>query len=511
MSYHSNQRSNGCSTGRSLRFNSFLQTVSRIAHSEEHDPQYIIPMFRNLSSAHFLCGPPTSLNHELMQSMPWGIWQKVCAHFSAAAQFPYYRQSVNNKSVGFKEKSDVFISSKTTEQFVRSRFLMEQFDSARRLYQYLNWTLRISKVAQTVALLEGRNGGRMLVINVELHDRNGNVLYALCPPNDVTTHRAQNWQLAALLNAAEVVALLGVSAQSLPLGVRAVSAQYAAHRELTVSSSVHRLKAHLRDIDGERKAIRYAHLKCIQTGSGQKAKRKECPEEEVLTIGLSTFYQAVRSALDRDDVELIPIVSIVSKKIKERSHRNRKHEDFSVDYLLPVQVGNVWVGVVYRNNECSMALLDRYDIANKAILCCPQFDTRSLDWFQNGYNRLRVVPDEEAPVVVPTMVDTDSMTMGSRSPSPSTSMSSAMTWGSSVRSPSVGSDHGDLYLSPSPMTPTVCALTPPPAMSLSVAPKVVPMVTAIGGVTAEMAKRWEADRVYFEQISMMNKQILSRF
>lgn len=75
----------------------------------------------------------------------------------------------------------------------------------------------------------------------------------------------------------------------------------------------------------------------------------------------------------------------------------------------------------------------------------------------------------------------------------------------------MGSDHGDFYLSPSPMTPTVCALTPPPAMSLCVAPKVVPMVTAIGGVTAEMAKQWEADRVYFEQISMRNKQILSRF
>jgi len=496
MSYHSNQRSNGCSTGRSLRFNSFLQTVSRIAHSEGHDPQYIIPMFRNLSSAHFLCGPPTSLNNDLMQSMPWGIWQKVCAHFSAAAQFPYYRQSVNNKSVGFKEKSDVFISSKTTEQFVRSGFLMEQFDSARRLYQYLNWTLRISKVAQTVALLEGRNGGRMLVINVELHDRNGNALYALCPPNDVTTHRAQNWQLAALLNAAEVVALLGVSAQSLPLGVRAVSAQYAAHRELTASSSVHRLKAHLRDIDGERKAIRYAHLKCIQTGSGQKAKRKECPEEEVLTIGLSTFYQAVRSALDRDDVELIPIVSIVSRKKRERSHRRPKHEDFSVDYLLPVQVGTVWVGVVYRDNECCMTLLNRYDIANKAILCCPQFDTQSLDWFQNDYDRLRVVPDG--------IYDVGSMSP-LLTPTPPTTLSTSPFSKYSVRSQSVDRDHDDLYLTPSPMTPTVCTPTSPPAMTLCVEPNATMRWLDL------LVKQWEFNQFYFEQISIKNKEILMGF
>merc|ERR1712154_120951 len=87
----------------------------------------------------------------------------------------------------------------------------------------------------------------------------------------------------------------------------------------------------------------------------------------------------------------IPIVSITSKKEKNHS---KKLEDFSVDYLLPVQVGSDWVGVVYRDYDCAMALLDGYDITNKAILCNPSFDVRSLEFFRNRYNRFKVVPDE---------------------------------------------------------------------------------------------------------------------
>ena len=41
-----------------------------------------------------------------------------------------------------------------------------------------------------------------------------------------------------------------------------------------------------------------------------------------------------------------------------------------------------------------MVLMDRYDITNKAILCDPSFNTRSLEWFQNDYDRLKIVPDE---------------------------------------------------------------------------------------------------------------------
>jgi len=103
------------------------------------------------------------------------------------------------------------------------------------------------------------------------------------------------------------------------------------------------------------------------------------------------FYDAVNKALEEEQTDLIPIVSITSKK--EKNHC-KKLEDFSVDYMLPVQVGHDWVGVVFRDNDCAMALLDGYDITNKAILCNPAFDARSLEWFRNRYTRLKVIPDE---------------------------------------------------------------------------------------------------------------------
>lgn len=41
-----------------------------------------------------------------------------------------------------------------------------------------------------------------------------------------------------------------------------------------------------------------------------------------------------------------------------------------------------------------MALMDGYDIANKAFLCNPAFDTTSLGWFVNEHTRLKIVRDE---------------------------------------------------------------------------------------------------------------------
>jgi len=103
------------------------------------------------------------------------------------------------------------------------------------------------------------------------------------------------------------------------------------------------------------------------------------------------FYEAVHQSLDdQNGMELIPIVSVTSKKDKNHS---KKLEDFSVDYLLPVRIGSNWVGVVYRDNDCAMALLDGYDITNKAILCNPRFNVNQLDFFQNSYTRLKVVSD----------------------------------------------------------------------------------------------------------------------
>merc|ERR1719348_1417634 len=142
---------------------------------------------------------------------------------------------------------------------------------------------------------------------------------------------------------------------------------------------------------------RYVRLKCIRTahgkGGGKSARSQRGKKAKEFVVGLRTFYEAVRAALGDPEVELIPIVSIKSGK---RRIDRVKLEDFSVDYLLPVQVQGGWVGVAYRNGQPAMALMDRYDITNKAILCDAAFDIHSLKGFTSRYDRLRVVDDDES-------------------------------------------------------------------------------------------------------------------
>merc|ERR1719295_751403 len=152
-----------------------------------------------------------------------------------------------------------------------------------------------------------------------------------------------------------------------------------------------RLKTEIMAIDDRLNRLRYYRLKCIRTGNGKKSK-KWADEESVLKVNLSTFYEKVQDALMDENVDLIPIVSIVSRRNKDLME---KEEDFSVDYLLPVQIQSNWVGVVYRKGQCVMALMDLYDISNKAILCDPSFDVHTLDFFQNEFNRLKIIMDDE--------------------------------------------------------------------------------------------------------------------
>ena len=101
----------------------------------------------------------------------------------------------------------VFIDNKLTERLVASRVIAEQISTPRRLYQYLNWTMRLNKMAQSTLTMEGRNGYRVLLIDVELHDRYGRGLYALCILNDKD---APKWQLAALMPPIELFKYLGL-------------------------------------------------------------------------------------------------------------------------------------------------------------------------------------------------------------------------------------------------------------------------------------------------------------
>ena len=44
-----------------------------------------------------------------------------------------------------------------------------------------------------------------------------------------------------------------------------------------------------------------------------------------------------------------------------------------------------------------MALMDCYDITNKALLCDPSFDVDALNWFKSDYSKLRILPDGMEP------------------------------------------------------------------------------------------------------------------
>merc|ERR1712061_423264 len=99
---------------------------------------------------------------------------------------------------------------------------------------------------------------------------------------------------------------------------------------------------------------------CIQTGSAKKKRNGRHSRERFLEVALSRFYDAVCRALMDEKVDLVPIVCITRAIIprKNRKYSRNQLEDFSVDYLLPVQIGNHWVGIVYRNNVCHMSLMD---------------------------------------------------------------------------------------------------------------------------------------------------------
>ena len=67
---------------------------------------------------------------------------------------------------------------------------------------------------------------------------------------------------------------------------------------------------------------------------------------------------------------------------------------FSVDFLLPVCIGEDWVGVVYRDKEATLCLMDAHDITNKALLCDPSFDVEAMKWFKCKYDRIWIQHDQ---------------------------------------------------------------------------------------------------------------------
>ena len=139
-------RGNRRSTGQSKRSsrkdwrqNEFLLTVFQIAQDEGYDPRHILPLFEPFMSFQFICGPPAQWNRH---QIPERVWQRVCDHYFASAQAPYRRLDTAIQPTMFKETSMVFIGGKVTSRLIRSQLIAERFSTTKRLYQYLNWTMR---------------------------------------------------------------------------------------------------------------------------------------------------------------------------------------------------------------------------------------------------------------------------------------------------------------------------------------------------------------------------------
>ncbi len=191
--------------------------------------------------------------------------------------------------------------------------------------------------------------------------------------------------------------------------------------------------------------------------------------------------------------------------------------------MLPVQVGNEWIGVVFRNDECTMALLDHYDISNKAILCDPSFNMDAIQWFRNSFSRLRIVPDEECRHSVYGYPDDDTMSVDSRSTFMTENTRYCMQSEASSLSLSAYSNQSPSYsasmcstptMTPPPvMQPVLCQFTPPlcgqtmfapvtalvaASMTSGTTPSVEELMATMNGLLAD----GERMKAYFEQFRM---------
>mmetsp|Transcript_50451 Transcript_50451/g.45220 ORF Transcript_50451/g.45220 Transcript_50451/m.45220 type:complete len:782 (+) Transcript_50451:485-2830(+) len=324
----------------------------------------------------------------------------------------------------FNSGSLVFISPKYTTQIVENNLICSSesntLDTPRRLYQYLNWTIRVNKINKYVNCFSTKNkenNVQFLLINSELHDQNGNVLYMFCIENDIRSEKAQKWQFVKLMTAAELIELVPDCAlekiitqftmddddnhvsvcsvitsiisqfmgnycdqdRVLPLGARKNGPQFDQLKQKKMITKV--------DISYGMTNTSYLQLKGIQTGYDKKRGNKQ-----ILRISLNAFENKIYEAAESDDPrhDLIPIVSILSGK-------KYGDGDYSVDQVLPVNIrDDEWIGICYRSGKPVMDLFDGYDITNKAILCDPTFNKTRLSFFNNNIYKIEITPRDHS-------------------------------------------------------------------------------------------------------------------
>ena len=277
---------------------SFDAFVQREARRTARSPNYILPLFSLFSSADFCCGPPRK-----PRAVPTDIWRTVCNEYALKRYTPFIPSNLKIAA----EECTVFIPKKLTAQWMEMNLFLEQFQTSQRLYQYLMCTVRMNQIAETVVLMNGRNGRRVLLIDIELHDRRRQKLYALCTPNDKTASNVQKWQIVGILTALKLGKLLCIKIESLPRGVRAVSSTFTTVTGMAPKEMKGEIKSAMH------KSVQFLQMKCIEIKTRNKKgrERKGKGTSRVLTVDLPTFYEAVQRSFADDAIDVVPIVSMV--------------------------------------------------------------------------------------------------------------------------------------------------------------------------------------------------------
>lgn len=175
--------------------NRFHGCVKRIinatGHAKDHESQAALKWINqsHLSSAHFCTG---SVGDVVKSQLPQYLIDALHEHYDLGRFAPYFSPGAVIKK---EERIRVFIPNKMTDKLLSDGVILEDFENSNRFYQYLNWTIRISTIAQCLRVLESskQQGHSVLLIHGEIHDTLGRDLYCLCTTNDVLSHKTQKW------------------------------------------------------------------------------------------------------------------------------------------------------------------------------------------------------------------------------------------------------------------------------------------------------------------------------
>lgn len=403
------------------KHNKFIEQIEDIAKECEFDPSSIISSFQchKISSSHFFLYKKYQnkrafvvefCQKECKIATPKAnlikLWKALNKKYNLLLNRPCHPTTINPSI--WNTKSLVYIPPHCTKHIIDIQLVQEPFVNAKGLYQYLNWTIRVNKINKFIKIFKTSNGIDILVINSELHDKYGNILYMLCIQNDIISTKSQQWQFVKLVTEQEILELF---TERLSLITGYINNIHSSVSKVGSVSNVIRLIAQYTDCSvtlpsGARSKAdqfepvrankllskecirnqrlpqnKYRQLKSVRTGYDKENRNNK----DILHVSTNQFYQCINNALNSNDPKhkLVPIVSILTGK-------KYPHGQYNVDQVLPVKIEGNWIGIVYREGLPVMTLIDGYDIKNKAVLCNPSFDKSKLEHFKNNITKIEI-------------------------------------------------------------------------------------------------------------------------